>query len=70
MPSEHHAVATSAVEERRSGYPTATRDRRDAGTDRPPTPVKEPPLAQIASFVGFFIWLLTFKSFFLPLFIL
>ncbi len=37
---------------------------------RGPTPPREPLLAQIASFVGFFAWLLTFKTFFLPLFII
>lgn len=33
-------------------------------------PVREPVPAQIASFVELFIWLLVFKSFFLPLFII
>ncbi len=33
-------------------------------------PVKEPPLAQMGSFVDLFVWLLVLKSFFLPLFII
>ena len=46
---------------------TAAARNRAAPT---PSPTKEPPLEQIASFVGFFIHLLVFKSFFLPLFII
>ncbi|MCA9242880.1 MAG: hypothetical protein KDA32_02905 [Phycisphaerales bacterium] len=37
---------------------------------QPKRPSKEPALAQIASFVDLFVWLLVFKSFFLPLFII
>ena len=33
-------------------------------------PPKEPPMAQIGSFVDLFVWLLVLKSFFLPLFII
>lgn len=43
--------------------PAATRDSRA----RKPS---EPPLAQVASFVELFVWLLVLKSFFLPLFII
>lgn len=61
-------MPSATTPERRAAYPAANRDR---ATGAPPTaPVKEPVLSQIASFVGFFIWLLTFKSFFLPLFII
>lgn len=42
----------------------------DASTRNPPKPAKEPVMAQIASFVDLFVWLLVFKSFFLPLFII
>lgn len=46
-----------------SDIPEAARHRRVR-------PAKEPPLAQIASFVDLFVWLLVLKSFFLPLFII
>ncbi|MBU0640629.1 MAG: signal peptidase I [Planctomycetes bacterium] len=47
----------------KTAFPVDTRTTRAR-------PDKEPVLEQIASFVGFFIWLLVLKSFFLPLFII
>lgn len=42
----------------------------DANRDARPARPKEPMMAQIASFVDLFVWLLVLKSFFLPLFII
>lgn len=57
---DHPIVSASPVATPK--VPAANRDRRK--------PVREPALAQIASFVDLFVWLLVLKSFFLPLFII
>ena len=51
-----------------SSKPSKT--RRSGGATGAPEPVKESWIEQTASFVGFFIYLLILKSFFLPLFII
>jgi signal peptidase I len=49
---------------------TKQRGASQAARHRRAKPAKEPPMAQIASFVDLFVWLLVLKSFFLPLFII
>ena len=53
-----------------SQKPTTTARKLGPATRHQPGRHREPPMAQIGSFVDLFVWLLVLKSFFLPLFII